>query len=283
MAKVSFDTAMVMEEQNGNNNGDGVSFFTLKDGGEALVRFVLDSINDLDVFTVHTVKTKDGRYKDVNCLREANMPTSSCPLCANGTKSKNITVLKMIQYVDGQAKPVMWVRNFGQWAPQLKGYIDNYGPLSQIMCKIVRQGTGLDTKYQVIPNLNPMVYNINDYPCDASVFNDFNPVGRAILDKDYNDITTFLQTGEFPAKAKNTAPASQQNNVSDIPFDVDDTPFAPAPGGQFDTAPQFNAAPAMEQSREMHQVHNTMPQQAMNPAVGPFNPQTAMARPNRSY
>lgn len=274
MAKIGFNEAMAMEN---SYSGDGVSFFSLKDGEEALVRFVLDSMDELDAYTVHTVKNKEGRWNDVNCIREPNHPTSECPFCAAGVKAKNVVVLKMIQYKDGVPTPVMWTRNFGQWAPDLKGYLDNYGPLSQIMCKIVRHGTQLDTTYQVIPNLNPTVYNLNDYPCDKSAFDDFNPLGRAIRDKSYDDMVYFNQYNEFPAKEKTETP--QQNKVSDIPFDVDDTPFAPAPGGQFDVpAPMHNAAPAMEQSAQMHSVHNS---QAMNPTVGPFNPQTAMDRPNR--
>lgn len=224
-------------DSNVDSNSDGykVSFFNIKDGEEAIVRFVLNSVDDFDIYTVHPITIGQSSYPNrrVSCLR-ANPktdPMNICPLCAKGEKVQQRIYIKMIQYVNenGQIVPkaVVWDRPAYSYAPQLKSYLDNYGPLTNIVCKIVRHGNGFDTKYDIIPNLNPQMYNEQIYIKDFSDFENFNVLGGMIMNKTFEEINQFILTGEFPASSNSTniappttystAPAAQPVPPTNIP------------------------------------------------------------------
>ena len=201
MAQISF------EDVNTNDNEYSVGFFSLKhDGDEAIVRILCDSVSELDILTVHPVTVGQSNFpnRNVNCLRTPHDPLEKCPFCNSGEKVRQRVYIKMLQYDPQTRKPsaVVWDRPAGQYVPKLKSYIDNYGPLSQIMCKIIRHGSGLDTTYDIIPNLNPQMYNLNDYKLDVSGFEDFKVLGRMVLDKTAAEMVEFQRTGSFPQKQK---------------------------------------------------------------------------------
>ena len=57
------------------------AYFSLKDDGDKeLVRFMLNSIEDVDGYAVHRVKV-NGYDRNVNCLRSYSDPLDKCPLC----------------------------------------------------------------------------------------------------------------------------------------------------------------------------------------------------------
>ena len=209
MAQISY------EEVKSNDNSDfTVGFFSLKkDGDEAIVRILCDSLADLDIMTVHPVTIGQSAFanREVSCLRTPHDPLDKCPFCSSGEKVKQRVYIKMLQY-DPQtrkASAVVWNRPAGQYVPKLKSYIENYGPLSQIMCKIIRHGSGLDTTYDIIPNLNPQMYNLNDYKLDVSDFEDFKVLGRMVLDKNADEMLEYMRTGQFPQKKNDN---NAQNN-----------------------------------------------------------------------
>ena len=215
MAQISY------EDVNTNDNEYSVGFFSLKhDGDEAIVRILCDSLSDLDIFSVHPVTVGQSSFpnRNVSCLRTPHEPLEKCPFCAKGEKIKQRVYIKMLQYDPQTRKPsaMIWDRPANVFVPMIKSYIDNYGPLTQIMCKIIRHGSGLDTKYDIIPNLNPQMYNLNDYPVDMSGFEDFKVLGRMVLDKTADEMNAFIQTGNFPQKQNNDAPA--QNNWTPQPI-----------------------------------------------------------------
>lgn len=226
-----------VSSNNTNSNSDGykVGFFNIKDGEEAIVRFVLNSVDDFDIYTVHPITVGQSSYpnKRVSCLRTnpKTDPMNICPLCAKGEKVQQRIYIKMIQYVNENGrivpKAVVWDRPAFSYAPQLKSYLDNYGPLTNIVCKIVRHGGGLDTKYDIIPNLNPQMYNEQIYIKDFSDFENFSVLGGMIMNKTFEEINQFILTGEFPASnnstnvapptAYPTAPATQPAPSANIP------------------------------------------------------------------
>lgn len=204
MAQISY------EEVKANDNDFAVGFFSLKhDGDEAIVRILCDQVSDLDIMTVHAITVGQSAFpnREVSCLRTPHDPLDNCPLCANGEKVKQRVYIKMLQYDPNTREPhaVVWNRPAGQYVPQIKSYIDNYGPLSQICCKIIRHGSGLETKYDIIPNLNPQIYNLNDYKLDVSDFEEFSVLGRMVYDKSADEIREFMTTGNFPQKQNDNA------------------------------------------------------------------------------
>lgn len=204
MAYVDYNTYVETEKTSGNS--DGVGFFTLKDGEEAIVRIMCDSINELDILTVHPITIGNSSFpnRQVNCLRDPREPLEQCPLCSAGNKVKQKVFIKMIKYdpVTGEPSAVVWDRPAYKLVPTIKKYIDEYGPLSNIICKIARTGSKYDTVYNIIPNINP---SINCVRVD-NAFENFNVLGRMVYDKNAQEMITFMQTGNFPQTNNSTTP-----------------------------------------------------------------------------
>lgn len=212
MARMSFDDANAFADS--TNNSNGVDYLVLKnDGDEAVVRFMIDSVADFDIHTVHDVKV-DNKYRVVECLRDPREPLDNCPLCKANVKIGQKFYIPLIQYVvgsDGKVTPTakIWERGL-PYAKTLKTYLDNYGPLSEIICKIVRHGKAGDmqTTYEIVPNLSPSIYRPDIYVKAANLFDGFNVLGRMVMNKTANDMNVYLTTGSFPA-------ATTQNNPNE--------------------------------------------------------------------
>lgn len=210
MAYVDYNTYVETEKTSGNS--DGIGFFTLKDGEEAIVRIMCDSINELDILTVHPITIGNSSFpnRQVNCLRDPREPLEQCPLCSAGNKVKQKVFIKMIRYdpVTGEPSAVVWDRPAYKLVPTIKKYIDEYGPLSNIICKIARTGSKYDTVYNIIPNINP---SINCVRVD-NAFENFNVLGRMVYDKNAQEMITFMQTGNFPQTNNSNTPNQPVNN-----------------------------------------------------------------------
>lgn len=256
MAKVNFNNLDEAELNGGNNTGNGndVGFFTLKnDNDEAVVRFMCDSTDDFEILTVHDVQIGQ-RYRKVNCIRDPREPLDNCPLCKNGTRISNRFFIKLIQYnrvTDPNTgvqsivpQAMIWERSTA-YAKTLKSYLDNYGPLSDIICKIIRHGKAGDmqTTYEIVPNLSKAVFPDEVYVKDPSIFGTFEAFGTIVMDRTYEEMAHFVATGEFPAK-----PAAQQNTAPAAPEVTPRTYDAPQAAPQYApaAAPQYQApvAPA---------------------------------------
>ena len=115
----------------------------------------------------------------------------------------------MLQYTSGshgevEVKPVVWQRPM-MFAQKLKSYIDNYGPLSDIICKIIRHGAAgnKQTEYEVVPNLSKAIFRDDIYVKDFSAFNNYTALGRMIMNKSFEDLQEYVRTKTFPIHNKN--------------------------------------------------------------------------------
>ena len=182
MAQVSFDSiAGSLGNAREGGTSSNVSFFTCKEGEDVVVRFLHDNTQSFDIHTVHEVMVNN-RPRDYECVRDPHDPVDACPLCASGGgKLKQKIFVHLIKYARNEqglitATPCCWVRPAG-FAMQLKEFIDNYGPLSELLFRVIRTGQGLDTRYNVMyapPNMCPPA----NYPADAaSAFEGWTPVG----------------------------------------------------------------------------------------------------------
>ena len=276
MAQISY------EDVKANENEYSVGFFSIKnDGGEALVRILCDQLSDLDILTVHPVTVGQSAFpnREVSCLRTPTEPLEKCPFCNAGEKVKQRVYIKMLQYDPQTHKPsaVVWNRPAGQYVPKLKSYIDNYGPLSQIMCKIVRHGSGLDTTYDIIPNLNPQQYTLDAYKLDVSDFEDFQVLGRMVMDKTADEMIAYQRTGQFPEKPKDDAPVAQPipggYNQYQTPAnqDVWTAPATPAPNSDWMNQAQSTGNPPQMQTYQTTTAQMaTSPLNAEPPAQDPW-------------
>lgn len=220
MARMSFDTYQEAATVLNQNNGDGIKMFGLKDDGhEAVVRIMHDSTEDFDIGTCHKVKIGD-RYRKVGCLRDPREPVDKCPLCKSGAKIEQRIFIHMLRYDKNEAgqvtvTPVVWERTAREYANKLKNMIQEYGPLSDCIFKIRRNGKAGDmsTTYELL-YANPTVYRPELYPKDEKAFEGYSAFGKVVMDKTFDEISEYLATGQFPqrqnATNNNAGPVNEQ-------------------------------------------------------------------------
>ena len=294
MAKVTFEEATEM--QNANNSNYVASFALKNDGDEALVRFMHDDVSSFDIVTTHNV-TINGKFRSVNCLRGPRDPMENCPLCASGANTQNIMFIHLIEYQTderGQIVPVpkVWSRGLS-YATRIKSLINEYGPLSQCLFKIHRNGAAgsRDTSYDILfaPD---RIYPSQKYPIPEGAFADYNATGTIVLDKSFEDLSIFVNTGRMPeAVQENNTPAHGAQNY--VPQTTQFVPSGNSVGGpqayaqqppvaqtQVGTIPQYaNPIPQQPQQNFVNQYPPVAPR-AQYPAADVSN--TAVPRPVRN-
>lgn len=233
MAMLSKDEFLRMQEEKQSQRQDFsqerknyVSYFGLKDDGdEAIVRFVSDP-EEFEVYTVHPV-TVEGKFRKVNCINDLNIGVHSCPLCEAGIQLQNRFYIKLIEYTRDEqgnvvAQAKIWERPTS-YIQRLVNLYTEYGSLKDNVFKIKRNGAKGDMKTDyVMMFLNPSIYNEQLYVKDFSAFNDYSPLGTAILDKNADEMKVILNghTGET------FTPQTQQVNQQQVPT------WSPANSGQ---------------------------------------------------
>lgn len=235
MAKLNYSQ---LNQMNETNEGGRVRFFSLKnDGDEAVVRIMHDSSADYDIVAVHTVNA-GGRYRDINCLREVGQPVTSCPFCAAQVRASQKFYVHMIQYVKDESGaivpvPAVWARSALSMSQKLNTLIEEYGPLSNCIFKIKRQGKAGDmhTKYE-INYANPTIYREDLYPKVPDAFANYDVLKHAVYNKSAADMEQFIATGDFPAgNSNNNSSYSPQSASAQIDMIVDDEPTYNNPTG----------------------------------------------------
>lgn len=212
MAQVNFDLI-----NDYSTESSRVGFFGLKaDKEEAIVRIIADSTNDFDIVTCHNV-SENGKYRVVNCIGD------NCPLCASGNKAQMKFYVHLIHYVRNEddtitGVPKVWQRGIN-FARELRNYINEYGPLTNCLFKITRNGKPKDTNttYSLM-FCNPAVYSESAYPIDLSAFENYKAIGRAVLNKTPEELSIFVATGGFPTKSEND---TTLDDSIDVPFVFD--------------------------------------------------------------
>lgn len=236
MAYISFDNLNNSAVAQNQQNSSQVGFFSLKnDGDEAIVRFMHDDTASFEILGTHQIRM-NGKFRRINCIRNPQDPISACPFCENGEKLDYKFYIHLLQYTNNQdgtvsVEPKVWERSVS-YANKMREYITNYGPMSDVVCKVIRHGRAGDmkTEYEIIPNLNQQVYRPDIFKKVDGLFDSFKVLGRIVLDKSKDDINTFLKTGDFPSTTTNqdvsSAPAAQSsqqpaktnwNSDSDLP------------------------------------------------------------------
>ena len=222
MAKMSFD-AMLSNNNSGTSgsNNNTVGILSLKnDGDEAIVRIMHDSVDDFDILTYHPVHL-GGKTRSVNCIRDPREPLDNCPLCKSGTKILSRIFIHLIQYTmdaEGKivARPMVWERPAAYYATKLKNDIEEYGPLSNCIFKIKRNGKAGDknTTYELKLG-NPNMYNEASYPKIEGAFDNYSVCGTIVMDKSFDEMNAYLTTGNFPdnRKSGNDGSATVANNT----------------------------------------------------------------------
>lgn len=185
MARVSY------EDSEKYFSGSGSDWFQLKnDGDVARVQFMLNSIEDIPIFSTHKVKVGD-KERYVDCIRNPQDPIDACPFCAAGLPAKAVRFIVMFQHEDGKVK--IWERG-RQFISKLQGLINRYNPLEEKVFEIERHGKAGDTntKYEIYPLDGVDAVNLDEIEMPELE-------GSLILQKNFEEMEYYLDNGNFPS------------------------------------------------------------------------------------
>ena len=206
MAKFS-----VNDVENYGGNGGG-NFFSLKnDKDVATVRFMYNTIEDVEGYAVHEVEV-DGKKRYVNCLRSYNEPVDKCPLCA--ARYKVLAKLFVMLYDVDAEEVKVWDRG-KTFFSKLSSLCARYNPLVSTPFEIERNGKKGDTK---------TTYETYALDTDETKLEDLPEIpellGTLILDKTAEELNYFLDNGVFPGSNEHEQeeqPARRRSAVSARP------------------------------------------------------------------
>ena len=183
-------------------SGSGSDWFQLKnDGDVARVQFMLNSIDDIPIFSTHKVKVGD-KERYVDCIRNPQDPIDACPFCAAGLPAKAVRFIVMYQHEDGKVK--IWERG-RQFISKLQGLINRYNPLEDKVFEIERHGKAGDTstKYEIYPLDGVESVNMDEIEMPELE-------GSLILQKTFEEMEEYLDTGNFPSDDNQDAPVRRR-------------------------------------------------------------------------
>jgi len=189
----------------GGQGGGG--FFSLKnDRDTARVRFLYDSIDDVEGLAVHQVDVGDGKKRYVNCLREYGQPIDSCPLCAKSYPVQAKYFIPLFNIDKDRIETWERGRKFGA---KLSSMCSRYPHLVSHIFEIERNGKAGDTQ---------TTYEIYETADDDTKIEDFeipNALGTIVLDKTADEMQTYLRTGNFPNDGTDEEPPRRRSSASD--------------------------------------------------------------------
>lgn len=183
--------------ENYNRSGSSTGYFKLaNDGDTARVRFMYNSIDDIEGFSVHQVELPDGRHKYVNCIREYDEPIDNCPLCKAGYKT--MPKLFLALYNEDDQTVQVWERGVSFYK-KLNGLCKRHKPLVGSVVELERNGKKGDTK---------TTYETYDEDNDETTLEDLPEapeiLGTLVLNKDYDELQNFVDTGDFESSGRPT-------------------------------------------------------------------------------
>ena len=180
--------------QNAENYGSsgGGSYFKLQNDHDiARVRFLYDTIEDVEGFAIHEIKDEGGAKfskVDVNCLREYGAPIDDCPFCKSGKYPVKVKYYVPL-YNESTQKIQVWERG-KKFGSKLSAMCARYPHLVSQIFEIERLGQAGDqqTTYDIVP-----------VDHDEARLEDFeepvNPLGTLVLDKSAEDMQYYLDRG----------------------------------------------------------------------------------------
>lgn len=211
MSRVSFGEAA----DYGNGEFKSTPFFGLKDDGDrAVVRFLIETPEDIQGCNVHEVLV-DGKRRKVSCLREKGDGVEKCPLCSSNDLDIKKTRVKyyihLVEYegtytlgkgwnFNGNRVVKIWERP-GVFETELKGLMAEYNPFYNQLFEIKRVGKKGDTNTKY--NIYPVQYPQNEFPLSEEDWEFTDVLGGIVADKSAEEMQHYLATGKFSETTNN--------------------------------------------------------------------------------
>ena len=197
------------EADNYGGNG-GAGYFSLKnDKDVARVRFMYNSIDDVEGYAVHEVEI-NGKKRYVNCLRAYNEPLSKCPFC-EAKKFQTAKLFIPLYNVD-EDRMQIWERGkkfFAKISSICARYASKDSLCSHIF-EIERNGKKGETS---------TTYEIYEVDRDDTKLEDLgevqDPIGTIILEKSSDDMAFYLENGYFPPEGDEDMPVRRRGRSED--------------------------------------------------------------------
>ena len=192
--------------QNAENYGGqgGGGYFRLKNDKDiATVRFLYDSIDDVNGYAVHEVTIGD-KKRYVNCLRDYNSPVDACPLCKAG---RFVTAKYFVPLYNLDTNRIeTWERGkkFGQ---KLSSLCARYPHLVQHTFDIQRNGKVGDTQttYEIYETGEDKNVTLEDFDVPDAL-------GSHVLDKSFDELQyfvdhndTFAEDDDMPVRRRSSS------------------------------------------------------------------------------
>lgn len=181
----------------------GAGYFSIKnDKDVARVRFLYNSIEDIEGYAVHEVE-ENGKKRYVNCLRDYNQPIDDCPFCK--AHKPQYAKLFIPLWNEDEHKVQIWERGkkfFAKMSSICSRYASNTDLVQQVF-EIERNGAKGDqqTTYEIYPVGQPDNSRIEDFAPDGVEL-----LGNLILDKTPEEMEEYLNRGSFGSSSSNEAP-----------------------------------------------------------------------------
>ena len=195
--------------------------------------------------------------------------TPDCELCAKGIKVDERVFVKFLTYtIDETSGEVVlnctvWDRPAAFADLDLKGLMEEYGDLTQCLFKIKRAGAGKNTRYSILPVVNPVVYNPQVYKADFTELEKVNAEG--VLSKSIEQYHQILNPEAAPKRTVAEAVAHVQTQT---------TQYNP----QYSQTQVYVQQPQMSQPQNPQQTQMVY-QQYVQPQVMPSTPAVPQPQP----
>lgn len=202
-------------EQFDDYSPDSYGFFSLKNNHEKCrVRFLYESLNDVDGRSCHKVALKGGGFRYVDCLRTYDEPADTCPFCVSDVTDDRKLISRIwvpILKVD-KDEMCLWERGKSFWQKQLYPLMVEKGqPFCGNVFTIERNGEPGDIN---------TTYDITFEGFDDTVIDDFEEIPTAdnvVLTKSYDEMTKFLRTRTFDDDTAQSGSDRRNSVAGDAP------------------------------------------------------------------
>lgn len=174
-----------------NSNGNTKFFKLENDKDTAVVRFMLNTVDDLEPVIVHEITIGD-KTRLVNCLRTYDENQENCPLCRAGNRQLPKLFIPVFSEKDNEVR--FWQKNPSKkFIESLYGAFRRCGnPIVSTRVEIERNGAKGEktTTYTMYPGQSDNT-KLEDLPEIPEV------VGSFVMDKSYDELCKYVEKGFF--------------------------------------------------------------------------------------
>lgn len=196
------------EASNYGGQGGGGFFSIAKNNGVKRVRFMYNTIDDMEGLSVHKVKV-NGKERYVNCLRDYNSPKDDCPFCRENKPVQAKLFIPIYNIDEDQVQ--IWDRGktfFEKMTSQFSRYGTKKNMVQNIF-EIERHGEPKDmnTTYEIfqVESDDTQIEDLPELPDIVGSPKSF------VLDKTADDMEYYLEAGEFPPEDEDEEPRTRES------------------------------------------------------------------------